>query len=173
MRSRPSDRSGFLVAPNTVPATVLLSSTSPTLTKQSDSECLPLDFSGCSLQKVSCRHVVSGLSEFASCQLRFCLRQLSRFCIRHVVQSDSRTVSPCQGADEEHLRRSLPMFQEVDKYDVSECSLVRSFARQKGVDSWYFSVQGLGEYDVPVDHKVTRRSHGCPSLRIAQRQLHH
>ena len=49
--------------------------------------------------------------------------------------------------------------------------LSASFARQKGVDSWYFSVQGLGEYDEAVDHEVTRRSHGCLNLRIAQRQL--
>ena len=49
------------------------------------------------------------------------------------------------------------MFLEVDKYNV--------------VDSWYFSVQGLGEYDEAVDHEVTRRSHGCSNFRIAQRQL--
>ena len=65
------------------------------------------------------------------------------------------------------------MFQEVDKYDVSACNLMLGFARQRGVDSWYFSVQGLGEYDEPVNHELTRRSHGCPSLRIAHRQLHH
>ena len=58
MRSRPSDRIGFLLAPNTVPGTVLLSSTPPTLTKRSSSEYLPLDFSGCSLQKVSCRQLI-------------------------------------------------------------------------------------------------------------------
>ena len=52
---------GFLLAPNTVPANVLLSSTSPTLTKESNSEYLPLDFSGCSLQKVSCRHFIRRL----------------------------------------------------------------------------------------------------------------
>ena len=66
----------------------------------------------------------------------------------------------------------LLMSREVDKYDVSDCNLMQGSARQKGVDNRYFSVKGLGEYREAVDHEVARRSHGCPSLRIARRQLH-
>ena len=85
MRSRPSDRIGFLLAPNAVPGTVLLSSTFSYFdqTEQfriSSSRFLrmfiaegimPTLYQAAPTSSICGPHIVSGLSE-----LRFCFRQL-------------------------------------------------------------------------------------------------